>query len=216
MKLSELRLRLKESLKSISKKPDVKVRETITRSQLKEVIKETLRSILKEGLINPPSAPISEAQISPEELQSMWEEDKRGEYIQINPDDSVVYVAHGKAMEKIVAYPSTRGKYKFNIIGRWMRKNQFSPNIWQVNDHGNVELYSPSGRAMGGLTETLQEMTVTGDVAPINLPGNVKGGWVSGKGGSARGLAGSKSLGYELTPIGKQEMARKQDKVYEQ
>lgn len=58
-------------------------------------------------------------------------------------------------------------------------------------------------------------MTTTGDIAPINLPGNISGGWVSKRGGSKRGVEGSNSLGYELTPIGKEEMKRKQDPVYE-
>lgn len=61
--------------------------------------------------------------------------------------------------------------------------------------------------------DPIEEMTVTGDVAPINLPGNVKGGWVSGKGGSQRGVAGSGKLGYTLTAIGKKDMQRKQDPV---
>ena len=291
------------------------IQETITRAQLKEVIKATLRTILKEGFIDTPPAQVAEGQMSPDELQSTWEDDKQGEYIQINPDDSVVYVAHGSAMEQIA--PKGSGRDMFRLIGSWMKAKQYFPNIWQVNDHGNVELYSKSGKPLGGLVEAsksskrlpqnqakekakylkmaienhkaifhvdmspkdvkklewlsaellqaycykqvddyterekqrardemrkdfdnfskygdkvsgeddpnpfaetraIKEMTVTGDVAPINLPGNVKGGWVSGKGGSARGLAGSKSLGYELTPIGKQEMSRKQDKVYEQ
>lgn len=65
----------------------------------------------------------------------------------------------------------------------------------------------------------VNEMTVTGDVAPINLPGSAmpgtgKSGWVSGAGGSKRGVAGSEALGYTLTPIGKQDMKRKQDPVY--
>lgn len=68
--------------------------------------------------------------------------------------------------------------------------------------------------------EELDEMTTTGDVAPINLPGSKmpgtgKSGWVAGKGGSHRGVAGSEALGYTLTSIGKQDMQRKQDRVYE-
>lgn len=59
--------------------------------------------------------------------------------------------------------------------------------------------------------EPLEEMTTTSAVEPINLPGNVRGGWVSPRGGSKRGVAGSDKLGYHLTPIGKQEMNRKRD-----
>jgi hypothetical protein len=61
--------------------------------------------------------------------------------------------------------------------------------------------------------EILDEMTTTSAVGPISLPGNVRGGWVSGRGGSHRGVAGSAALGYELTSIGKKDMKRKQDPV---
>ena len=62
--------------------------------------------------------------------------------------------------------------------------------------------------------EEIDEITVTGDVSPINLPGNVRPGWVAKRGGSLRGLAGSRSLGYELTSIGKKDFEQdKQDPV---
>ena len=65
----------------------------------------------------------------------------------------------------------------------------------------------------------LAEITTTAASPAINLPGSKvpsgRSGWVSKAGGSERGVAGSKSLGYELTPIGKKDMARPQDKVYE-
>jgi hypothetical protein len=208
MKPNDLRQLIKEAVAAQTAKPK------ITRRELKEVIKATLRTILNEGFIDTPPAQMAEGQMSPDELQSTWEDDKQGEYIQINPDDSVVYVAHGRAMEQIA--PKGSGRDMFRLIGSWMKANQYFPNIWQVNDHGNVELYSKSGKPLGGLVETLKETTTTGDVAPINLPGNVKGGWVSGAGGSRRGVAGSAALGYELTSIGKKDMKRKQDKVYEQ
>lgn len=61
--------------------------------------------------------------------------------------------------------------------------------------------------------EEINEMTTTSAVAPINLPGNVRGGWVSKQGGSKRGIEGSRSLGYELTPLGAKDFNRKQDPV---
>lgn len=61
--------------------------------------------------------------------------------------------------------------------------------------------------------EDIKEMTTTSAVEPINLPGNVRGGWVSKQGGSKRGVEGSRSLGYELTAIGKEDMKQKQDPV---
>lgn len=48
--------------------------------------------------------------------------------------------------------------------------------------------------------------TVTGDVSGYNVPS-----WVSKKGGSAAGVAGSRTLGYELTPIGQKDMQRVAD-----
>jgi hypothetical protein len=60
----------------------------------------------------------------------------------------------------------------------------------------------------------IDEMTTTSAVEPINLPGNVKPGWVSKQGGSMRGIQGSRSLGYELTPLGKKQFNQeKQDPV---
>jgi len=82
-------------------------------------------------------------------LSATWEEDKNGEYIQINPDSSVYFVAHGKAMEQIA--PKGTGKDMFRRIGSWMKAKGYYPNIWQVNDHGNVELFDKSGRPLGGL-----------------------------------------------------------------
>ena len=62
--------------------------------------------------------------------------------------------------------------------------------------------------------EEIDEITVTGNVEPINLPGNVKPGWVAKQGGSMRGILGSKALGYELTPLGKKQFDQeKQDPV---
>jgi hypothetical protein len=93
---------------------------------------------------------LSEGEIPTEELAATWADDKNGEYIQINPDDSVWYVAHGKAMEEI-ADKGTRDFIKFGLIRGWIKENGVSYNIWRVNDHGNVELYSSNGKALGGL-----------------------------------------------------------------
>jgi hypothetical protein len=48
----------------------------------------------------------------------------------------------------------------------------------------------------------------TADAEGYNIPSAF-----SGKGGSARGVAGSKALGYELTPTGKKDMERKGDRL---
>jgi hypothetical protein len=108
-----------------------------------------------------------------EELAELWREDQAGEYIQINPDDSAYYIAHRRAIEQIAPPRSQqRASYfvggdprkravsqegpaqdsqTFKLIRAWMAKNNYSPNIWAVNDHGNVELYDHNGKALGGL-----------------------------------------------------------------
>ena len=44
-------------------------------------------------------------------------------------------------------------------------------------------------------------------------PGYQIPGWVSRKGGSQRGVEGSRKLGYELTPAGEKEMQRQGDRL---
>lgn len=56
--------------------------------------------------------------------------------------------------------------------------------------------------------EKIDEMTTTGAVSGYNVPGAF-----SRKGGSKSGVEGSAALGYDLTPIGKQEMERPADKL---
>jgi hypothetical protein len=58
--------------------------------------------------------------------------------------------------------------------------------------------------------QKIDEMTTTGDVSGYNIPSAF-----SKKGGSHRGVEGSAKLGYELTGIGKQEMQRQGDPLYE-
>jgi len=179
------------------------------KSELKIVIKEALRTILAE-MFRPKMklSMLEEGPIPLGDLLSAWREDKDGEYVQINPDDSVWLIRHQRPVFKI-APEGTENPYP--IIARWMTKGGVILNIWKVNDHGNVELMSRTGKELGGLVENINEMTTTGDVAPLNLPGNVAGGWLSPKGGSKKGVAGSAKLGYELTSIGKQDMERKRD-----
>jgi hypothetical protein len=188
--------------------------DVITRSELKEVIKQTIRSILNEmgSGFQVQKRNVAEEKIDAEELQSIWEDDKNGEYIAVLPDENrAYYVAHGKKIEEI---PPGRHNIWMGIR-TWMDSQEFYPNIWSANKRGNLTLWNHRGEELGGLVEQLHEMTTTGDVAPLNLPMSAKG-TVASRGGSARGVAGSRSLGYELTPIGKQDMARKQDSVYEQ
>jgi len=107
------------------------------------------------------------------ELAELWREDQAGEYIQINDDESAYYIAHGRAIERIapplkdqrqsnfVGGDPRRGPVSreghatesqtFKLIRAWMAKNNYSPNIWKVNERGNVELYNHNGKPLGGL-----------------------------------------------------------------
>lgn len=117
---------------------------------------------------------ITEAELPAEELAEIWRDDKDGEYVQINDDGSAYYVAHGRAMEQIAPPVSQqtqrvfRGgdprrqdamsdapvdtvENTFRLIRQWMEAKQFWPNVWSVNDHGNIELYTANGKPLGGL-----------------------------------------------------------------
>ena len=88
---------------------------------------------------------------------------------------------------------------------RWLSKN--SSGQWQYTDDGGVRSnwkpFSPE--------TSLTEMTTTGTgTTGYNVPGAF-----SRKGGSKAGVQGSRKLGYELTPIGKDEMNLKADELYE-
>jgi hypothetical protein len=87
---------------------------------------------------------------STEQLAQIWSDDEGGEYIQINDNGAVHYIAHGKAMEQIVP-PKTASSWAFRMIRTWFKNKGISLNIWHVNERGNLELYSPSGTALGGL-----------------------------------------------------------------
>ena len=117
-------------------------------------------------------------QYSTEELQAMWQDDERGEYIQLSDDGSARYIAHGSAREEIVP-PTTKRTMsrfvggdptkqpvsvqvdaehgpeaehqKFQMIDAWCKKHSYWPNIWYVNERGNIELVSRKGDFLGGL-----------------------------------------------------------------
>lgn len=107
-------------------------------------------------------------QLSTEELAETWREDQHGEYVQINDDGQAHYIAHGTPIEKIcdstmrVTQMLGCGKFHaedvdrsrealFAAIRAWMKKAGYYPNIWEVNERGNVELYDSQGTALGGL-----------------------------------------------------------------
>lgn len=76
----------------------------------------------------------------------MWEEDKSGEYIHVN-DYKAFYVAHGVKMKEI----HSLGQDLCSDIRKYMKDNNFYPNIWEVNERGNVTLMNSRGLEIGGL-----------------------------------------------------------------
>lgn len=80
-------------------------------------------------------------------IADLWNEDKDGEYVQINDDGTVVYVAHGRVMERI----QVERENPYPGINAWMEAKSFFPNIWSVNDHGNVTLHDGQGNDLGGV-----------------------------------------------------------------
>lgn len=115
---------------------------------------------------------LSEDKYSTEELQALWQEDEHGEYIQFADDGSARYIAHGKAMETIVPPTLERTRSSFvkgkvadipmepgqdadrnrlYKVNQWCSEKGFFPNIWYVNERGNIELVSKTGKFLGGL-----------------------------------------------------------------
>jgi len=117
-------------------------------------------------------------QYSTEELQAIWDDDEYGEYIQLTDDGAARYIAHGMAREEIVPPTSKREMcrlvggdprkrpitqdvpaevpdaehQKFRMIRQWCQQKNFWPNIWHVNERGNIELVDPrTGDFLGGL-----------------------------------------------------------------
>ena len=91
---------------------------------------------------------VKEGKLSVEELAEIWQDDKDSEYVQINDDGSAVYVVHGSTMEDIA---DAEDEDVFGTISAWMNRKKFWPNIWSVNDHGNVTLHDKNGNDLGGL-----------------------------------------------------------------
>jgi len=71
----------------------------------------------------------------------------------------------------------------------------------------------PIGTEENGVVQVqkrkMEEMTTTDG----GTPGYQIPGWLSRRGGSKRGVEGSRKLGYELTPAGEKEMKRQGDRL---
>lgn len=84
-------------------------------------------------------------QLSVLQLAALWREDSEGEYIAINDSGDAYYIAHGVRGKKVAS------GWDWSSIRAWMDKQHFCPNIWHINERGNVELYTARGDSLGGL-----------------------------------------------------------------
>ena len=169
-------------------------RETVKKSELKTVIKECLRVILKEV---------------------RWHDEesyKRSHGDTHDPGEETFYKdAQGREDD------AARAREDLEIIKKAGLSRQYEALMQGIFDLPIAE-FDKRAAAIGELTkkayqlvgktyEPLEEMTTTDGGTPgYNIPG-----WVSRRGGSKRGVEGSRKLGYELTPTGEKEMNRKGD-----
>ena len=111
---------------------------------------------------------------------------------------------------------------KNHIAGRaWIELGKQHPS-----DEPSIEQEQSAAGAAGPTSgpmtvkdknDPLEEMTTSsgGGGSSAGTTGYMVPGAFSNAGGSEAGVAGSEKLGYKLTPIGRQEMRRKADKLYE-
>lgn len=101
-----------------------------------------------------------------EELKSIWEDDSSsGEYISVNEDDDAYYqgklIVPHKKENIMVKAPKGIGsppRYKsgddsgpdWKGIQNWANQHKYFPNVWRGNDHGNISLYTLTGKYLGG------------------------------------------------------------------
>ena len=81
-----------------------------------------------------------------EEYENMLAEIESGDCATINEKDEVFFC--GKFLGRIGRDFSER--FVFFRIKQEMRREHFFPNIYRVNDHGNVSLLDSSGREVRG------------------------------------------------------------------
>lgn len=86
------------------------------------------------------------SKLTHEEIVETWDNDSNGEYVQVS-DGTAYYIAHGCRCETIPDHPEG----VWTAIAEWMKASQYWPNIWEVNERGNVELCDTAGNYLGGL-----------------------------------------------------------------
>jgi len=69
-----------------------------------------------------------------EEIQDYWE----------GSEDDVKINDKGEAFcsGKLIAKPKPDGNADYYAIWKWMKDSKYYPNVWEINDHGNVSLLS--------------------------------------------------------------------------
>lgn len=73
--------------------------------------------------------------LSLEALQDLWSS---------NEDDIHINLTNGHAYynQRLIVPGDDDSNPDYPAIWQWMQDQQYWPNIWEVNDHGNIELVS--------------------------------------------------------------------------
>jgi len=77
---------------------------------------------------------MKKSEMNVEELQEAWEASE--EDIKVRQDGNAYYAG------KLIVPASYGQNPNWVGIAQWMQENSYWPNVWEINDHGNVELVS--------------------------------------------------------------------------
>jgi hypothetical protein len=195
-------------------------RNTIQKSQLKSLIKEIVRGILKESIT--PLSGMEEMSgtgaASPVTGPMAFGKKKIRE---VGSPSLSVYPANYTEVSHYIRIRKKPSTGEFMVA--WFSNGRFNGDkTYYTDDIGDaydtfkaMQPQVDNANAMSGARTTdqppLSEMTTTDSgTSGYNVPGAF-----ARKGGSERGVAGSKKLGYTLTSIGKKDMEKSADKLLE-
>jgi hypothetical protein len=89
---------------------------------------------------------VSERELPYEDLVQTWKDDSSsGEYVSVNDKGDAYYQGELIVSADDGMNPDWKG------IHTWANNNNYWPNVWVGNDHGNVDLYTINGKHLGGL-----------------------------------------------------------------
>lgn len=143
------------------------------------------------------------------------------------PDSTVYLVQKSKHVQSSRVFANMKGRWFYFNPEADVQDRKWKPvEETPPGEEPSIEQEQSVAAAAGPVTgpnafrkkETpLEEMTtsVGGGGSSEGTPGYLIPGAFAGEGGSKAGVAGSAALGYTLTPVGKQDMKRKADKLYE-